>query len=77
MTLLISHALAAQDAVAPAPGAVRSRPAAMLTPSGLLQTDARLIANDGSASGPIIRRAELIFEAAAPRGVNLRVQRTI
>lgn len=74
LTILLPRALAAQDAVAPPPGSVRARPTATLTLSGLLQTDARLIANEGSASGPIIRRAELIFEAAAPHGFSLRVQ---
>lgn len=65
--------LVAQDAGTAAP-LVRSRAGAALALSGLFQTDARLVSDAGSASGPIIRRAELIFEATAPRGFSLRVQ---
>lgn len=50
------------------------RPGIAVTLSGLFQADVRLIANGGAASGPIIRRAEVILEAAAPRGFSLRVQ---
>jgi hypothetical protein len=67
------HSASAQDASQP-PTSVRTRVGATLSLSGLLQTDARVIAGVGSASGPIIRRAELIFEAVAPRGFSLRVQ---
>jgi hypothetical protein len=74
ITTLTAHALAAQDAGPAAGGSARTRGGAQLTLSGLLQADARLVAHTGSASGPIIRRAELIFEAAAPRGFSMRVQ---
>lgn len=74
--VLATHAalpLAARDSATATP-LVHSRAGVALTLSGLFQTDARLVSDAGSASGPIIRRAELIFEAAAPRGFSLRVQ---
>ena len=74
LTTLSANSLAAQDTVTAASGLVRSRTGTSLALSGLFQTDLRLIASDPAASGPIIRRAELIFEASAPRGFSLRLQ---
>jgi hypothetical protein len=73
LTMQTPRALFAQDS-ATTPATVRSRPAVAVTLSGLLQVDARLVSQASDASGPVIRRAELIVEAAAPRGFSLRVQ---
>ncbi len=71
---ILAQRLVAQDTASVSPGVLRTRSGVLLTLSGLLQSDVRFIAHAGAASGPIIRRAELIFDAVAPAGFSLRLQ---
>lgn len=71
LVLCAVPALHAQDAD---DDRVSSASGARLTIGGFLQADGRFIAGDDRASGPILRRARLIFDAAGDHGFRLRLQ---
>lgn len=68
---VIPSVLAAQE---PDDDRVSSASGARLTIGGFLQADGRWIVGDDRASGPILRRARLIFDAAGDNGFRLRLQ---
>lgn len=53
---------------------VSSASGARVTIGGFLQADGRVVVGDDRASGPILRRARLIFDAAGEHGFRLRLQ---
>ncbi|MFN8878378.1 MAG: porin [Gemmatimonadota bacterium] len=53
---------------------VSSASGARLTIGGFLQADGRVVVGDDRASGPLLRRARLIFDATGERGFRLRLQ---
>lgn len=73
-TCVLTARLDCQSSAPDGRGSVRAGQNASVTLSGLLQVDARIIARGGTASGPILRRAEIILEAATHRGFGLRLQ---
>jgi phosphate-selective porin OprO and OprP len=65
--------IAAQDVPDPDAPSVASASGARLTIGGFLQADARLVAGDDGASGPLLRRARLVFDATGDNGFRLRL----
>lgn len=62
----------AQQVPDPDAPSVASASGARLTIGGFLQADGRLVAGDDASSGPLLRRARLVFDATGDNGFRLR-----